>query len=144
MQTDAEETDAWWRAQDATRVPRNDLAQFACGQQLDITTVRLTLSESQLAAQRTIRGDVQRPDHCRASLVVHQVLVYYDAPVDDDDVCGQGGSDPSGFGLAVVYYQACIGISDRSRRLHELLHTLGAVPPRCAEPLPQRERRAHL
>jgi hypothetical protein len=129
MQTDAEETDAWWRAQDATRAPRNDLAQFACGQQLDITTVRLTLSASQLAplgGRFAAMFNALSTAGLRSSFTKY--IVYYDAPVDDDDVCGQGGSDPSGFGLAVVYYRSCIGISTAAVGAHELLHTLGAVP----------------
>ncbi len=55
-------------------------------------------------------------------------LVYYDGPVSDSNVCGQGGSDPSGFGLAVVYYQACTGVSTAAVAVHEVVHTLGAVP----------------
>jgi Divergent InlB B-repeat domain len=130
MQTDAEETDAWWRAQDATRAPRNDLVQFGCGQQLDITTVRLTLSASQLAplgGRFAAMFNALSTAGLRSSFTKY--IVYYDAPVDDDDVCGQGGSDPSGLGLAVVYYQSCIGISTAAVGAHELLHTLGAVPP---------------
>jgi hypothetical protein len=49
MQSDAEQIDAWWRGQDSARAPRNDLAGFPCGTQLDITTVRSTLPSSQLA-----------------------------------------------------------------------------------------------
>jgi hypothetical protein len=55
-------------------------------------------------------------------------LVYYDGPASDDNVCGQGGSDPSGFGFAVVYYQSCPGVSTAAVGAHEVLHTLGAVP----------------
>jgi hypothetical protein len=55
-------------------------------------------------------------------------LVYYDGPASDNNVCGQGGSDSSGFGLAVVYYQSCVGISTAAVGAHEVLHTLGAVP----------------
>jgi hypothetical protein len=129
MQTDAEETEAWWRAQDATRTPRNDLTQFACGQQLDITTVRLGQSASQLAP---ISGrfaavfDALSAAGLRSSFTKY--IVYYDGPVDDDDVCGQGGGDSSGFGLAVVYYRSCVGVSTAAVGTHELLHTLGAVP----------------
>ena len=129
MQTDAEETDAWWRAQDATRAPRNDLTQFACGQQLDITTVRLAESTSQLAplgGRFAALFNALSTAGLRSSFTKY--IVYYDAPVDDDDVCGQGGSDSSGFGLAVVYYQSCIGVSTAAVGAHEFLHTLGAVP----------------
>jgi hypothetical protein len=55
-------------------------------------------------------------------------LVYFDGPVSDDNVCGQGGTDRSGFGLAVVYYQACTGVSTAAVAVHEVVHTLGAVP----------------
>ncbi|MBM2824026.1 MAG: serine protease, subtilase family, partial [Thermoleophilia bacterium] len=55
-------------------------------------------------------------------------LVYYDGSVSDGNVCGQGGSDPSGFGLAVVYYQSCVGVSTAAVGAHEVLHALGAVP----------------
>ncbi len=129
MQTDAEETDAWWRGQDATRVPRNDLTQFACGQQLDITTVRLAQSASQLAplgGRFAAMFNAMSAAGLRSSFTKY--IVYYDAPVTDADICGQGGSDSSGFGLAVVYYQACAGVSTAAVGAHELLHTLGAVP----------------
>jgi Divergent InlB B-repeat domain len=129
MQTDAEETDAWWRAQDPTRAPRNDLSQFACGPQLDITTVRLTESTAQLAplgGRFAAMFNALGAAGLRSSFTKY--IVYYDAPVDDDDVCGQGGSDSSGFGLAVVYYQSCVGVSTAAVGAHELLHTLGAVP----------------
>jgi Divergent InlB B-repeat domain len=129
MQTDAEETDAWWRAQDTTRAPRNDLTQFTCGQQLDITTVRLGQPTSQLAplsGRFAAMFNALSTAGLRSSFTKY--VVYYDAPVDDDDVCGQGGSDSSGFGLAVVYYQSCPGVSTAAIGAHELLHTLGAVP----------------
>ena len=41
MQADAEQIDVWWRGQDPARTPRNDIASFSCGAQLDITTVRI-------------------------------------------------------------------------------------------------------
>ena len=49
MQSDAEQIDAWWRGQDSTRAPRNDVATFPCAAQLDITTVRSSRPGSQLA-----------------------------------------------------------------------------------------------
>lgn len=129
MQTDAEEIDAWWRGQDATRVPRNDLAPFPCGSQLDITTFRLPQSSSTLAPLsgrfaavfNTLTAAGFRSEFTK-------YLVYYDGPVSDGNVCGQGGSVPSGFGLAVVYYQSCVGVSTAAVGAHEVLHTLGAVP----------------
>ena len=44
MQADAEQIDAWWRTQDSARLLRNDLAQFPCGTQLDVTPLRLPQS----------------------------------------------------------------------------------------------------
>jgi hypothetical protein len=129
MQTDAEEIDTWWRAQDSTRVPRNDLTQFTCGQELDITTVRLPLSGSELAPLNlrfaAVFGALNAAD-LRSRFTKY--LVYYDGAVSDGDVCGQGGGDPSGFGFAVVYYRSCTGVSTAAVAVHELLHTFGAVP----------------
>jgi len=143
MQTDAEQIDVWWRGQDTTRAPRNDLTQFACGQQLDITTVRLALSASQLAplsGRFAAMFNALGAAGLRSSFTKY--LVYYDAPVDDDDICGQGGSDSSGFGLAVVYPQSCAGVSTADVGAHELLHTLGAVPPGAPNHCPD-ENDAH-
>jgi hypothetical protein len=129
MQTDAEQIDAWWRTQDSTRLPRNDVTQFPCGIQLDITTLRLPQAGSQLAPLESRFDavfDALSTAGLRSSFTKY--LVYYDGRVSDDNVCGQGGSDPSGFGLAVVYYQSCVGVSTAAVGAHEVLHTLGAVP----------------
>jgi hypothetical protein len=130
MQSDAEQVDAWWRGQDSTRAPRNDITTFSCGTQLDITTVRSTRSSAQLA-----------PLDSRFPLIFETLsqagytsqftkyLVYYDGPAEQDNVCGQGGSSTvNGFGLAVVYYRSCVGISTAAVAAHEFLHTIGAVP----------------
>ncbi len=129
MQTDAEAIDSWWRTQDMTRLPRNDLTQFPCGLQVDITTVRMSQSSAQLAPLEG-RFDAVFDAMNAASLNSRftKYLVYYDGSVLDDDVCGQGGSDLSGFGLAVLYYRACVGVSTAAVAAHEVLHTLGAVP----------------
>lgn len=129
MQTDAEAIDAWWRTQDMIRLPRNDLTQFSCGLQLDVTTVRLPQSSSVLAplnGRFAAVFDALNAADLRSQFTKY--LVYYDGPASDDNVCGQGGSDPSGFGFAVVYYQSCAGVSTAAVGAHEVLHTLGAVP----------------
>lgn len=131
MQTDAEEIDAWWRAQDPTRVLRNDLTTFACGQQLDITTVRLVQSATELSYLGGRFGAIfNAMDAAGLRSSFTKYVVYYDGPVDNDNdnVCGQGGGDSSGFGLAVVYFQSCSGVSTAAVGVHEVLHTLGAVP----------------
>ena len=131
MQTDAEEIDAWWRARDSTRVPRNDLTSFSCGSQLDITTVRSTLSGSQFAPLGGRFASIfQSLQQAGLTSSFTKYVVYYDGPADEDNVCGQGGSaDASGgMGLAVVFYRSCVGISTAAVAAHEFLHTTGAVP----------------
>lgn len=129
MQTDADAIDAWWRAQDPTRVPRDDLAQFSCGLQLDISSVRLQFSGAQLVATDETFGLIAD------SLISKgfesrftKLLVYYDGPVSRDDLCGQAASDRAGFGVAIVYVRACGGVATAIVAVHELVHTLGAVP----------------
>ena len=128
MQTDAEAIDAWWRREDPSRTPRNDLTPLPCGQQLDLTSLRMQLPSGALAGDGRFgaifnalaTGNFQSP--------FTKYVVYYDGPVAEGDICGQGGSDGSGFGLAVVYVQACPSVSTAAVAAHELLHTFGAVP----------------
>jgi Divergent InlB B-repeat domain len=127
MQTDAEAIDLWWRLQDPTRTPRNDLAPFPCGQQLDITTLRFQQSSSQLAAGGRFNLMANGLQAAGLGSAFTKQVVYYDGPVSDGDICGQGGSDRTGFGLAVVYLRACAGVSHAVVVAHELLHSLGAV-----------------
>jgi hypothetical protein len=128
MQTDAEAIDAWWRSNDSARVPRNDLARFACGVQIDLTTLRLQGSSAALATERVFRAVFDELSAAGLRSPFTKYLVYFDGPVANDRVCGQGGSDSTGFGLAVVYLRACSGVSTAAVAAHELLHTLGAVP----------------
>ena len=138
MQADAEAIDAWWRTSDPTRTLRNDLAQFSCGQQVDISMIRLSSSSSQLASVDT------RFDRIADALVALQFssnftkyVVYYDGPVEPE-ICGQGGSARAGLGFAVVYVRACAGVPPNTTVAHEVLHTIGAVAPgaphMCPEP----------
>jgi hypothetical protein len=130
MQSDAEQIDGWWRGQDSARAPRNDLATFPCGTQLDVTTVRSARSSAQLAPLDS-RFNLIFDTLQQAGLTSQftKYLVYYDGPADEDNVCGQGGSsNPNGFGLAVVYYRSCVGISTAAVAAHEFLHSTGAVP----------------
>lgn len=140
MQTDAEQIDSWWRTQDPTRAPRNDLTQFPCGLQLDITTVRLPQSGSQLSplsGRFAAVFNALGAAGLRSSFTKY--LVYYDGAVADDNVCGQGASDSSGFGLAIVYFQTCAGVSTAAVGAHELLHTLGAVPRGAPHECPEED-----
>lgn len=129
MQTDAEEVDAWWRREDPTRTPRNDVAQLPCGIQLDLSSVRMQISSGQgsdLDSAFPTIGNALRGVGFNSDFVKY--VVYYDGPVQDADVCGQGGGNAGGFGLAIVYVQACQGVATAAVAAHELLHTLDAVP----------------
>src|SRR5262249_54766586 len=139
MQSSAEEIDGWWRGQDPTRTPRNDLAGFPCGAQLDITTVRTSRSSAELAPlQIRFLALVDALRQAGLTSPATKYLVFYDGPSTDENVCGQGGGDTGGFGVAVVYYQSCGGVSPAVVAAHEFLHTLGAVatgaPHNCVGP----------
>ena len=56
MQTDAESIDSWWRSNDPARAPRNDVASFACGVQIDMSTLRLEGSSAALATSAVFRA----------------------------------------------------------------------------------------
>jgi Divergent InlB B-repeat domain len=129
MQSDAEQIDAWWRGQDSTRAPRNDIAPFSCGTQLDITSIRSTRSGAQLASiSSRFVGVIEALQSAGLTSSLTKYVVYYDGPVDDDNICGQGGSEGNGFGVAVVYLRTCAGVSTAGVAAHEFLHTIGAVP----------------
>jgi hypothetical protein len=138
MQTDAEAIDAWWRREDPTRTPRNDVAPLSCGLQLDLSVLRLGLSSTQLARADGRFGAVFSSLVDADFVSQHtKYIVYYDGLVADDRICGQGGSEGSGMGLAIVYLQACPGISTSAIVAHELLHTFGAVPEGAPHDCPQ-------
>ena len=129
MQSDAEQIDAWWRGQDSTRTPRNDVTTFSCGTQLDVTTVRSTSSGAELTpVSSRFAAIVDTLGRAGFTSPLTKYLVYYDGPIDDDNICGQGGSVGGGFGVAVVYYRSCAGVSTAAVAAHEFLHTIGAVP----------------
>jgi hypothetical protein len=138
MQTDAEAIDAWWRSQDAARTPRHDLASFSCGLQLDLTSLRLRQSGAQL--QSTGGRFAAIADGAVAAGLgspFSKLVVYYDGPVENGNLCGQGATDRSGFGVAVVYTRACTGVSTAAVAAHELLHALGAVPSGAPNDCPE-------
>ena len=138
MQSDAEQIDGWWRGQDPSRTPRNDTASFSCGAQLDITTVRVARTSAELSPlEGRFSTIVDALDEAGLSSPLTRYVVYFDGPSADANVCGQGGSDSSGFGAAVVYYRSCVGVSTAAVAAHEVLHTFGAVsrsaPNECTD-----------
>lgn len=127
MQADADSIDSWWRGQDPHRAPRNDLAQFACGTQLDISLIRLSRPGSQLESIESRFAHIADGlADLQFSSPLAKYLVYYDGPVEPE-ICGEGGNDATGLDMAVVYVQACPGVPRDTTAAHELLHTLGAV-----------------
>ena len=137
MQTDWETIDSWWRGQEPSRAPRADLAQFTCGLQLDLSSVRLQQSSAQVAARETPFEQVfDALDSRGLNSERTKYVVYYDGPVGDDNVCGVGGTLSGGFGVAVVSVRACAGAESAQIAAHELLHTMGAVPDRAPSNCP--------
>jgi hypothetical protein len=139
MQTDWEAIDSWWRGQDPTRMPRSDLASFACGNQLDLSLVRLPQSSSQLAAPESPFELVWEALDARGfRSPFTKYLVYYDGPVGNSKICGVGGTEPGGTGVAMLLVQSCAGIERNEVVAHELMHAMGAVPDgapnNCAPP----------
>jgi hypothetical protein len=63
-------------------------------------------------------------------------VVYYSGPSVQPDVCGVGGGDVDGPGLAVVIPTGCPTVPSDTILAHELLHALGAVPPGDPHPCP--------
>ncbi len=129
MQTDAETIDAWWRGQDPTRTPRFDTLGFGCGQQLDISLVKLTSTAAEL---QPIGGRFGRIlaglGAAGLSSPVTKYVVYYDGPGDGSNVCGEGAGSAEGEGVAIVFISACNGLPSSVVAAHELLHSLGALP----------------
>ena len=130
MQTDAEAIDAWWRREDAARTLRNDLTQLTCGAQLDLTSRRFQVPGSQFLGDFGFGQIFGQLEGDGFDSPFTKYVVYYDGPVpvSELDVCGRGGGDDGGIGLAVVYVRACTGVSAAAVVAHEILHTLGAVP----------------
>lgn len=131
--------DAWWQAQDPTRTPRFDFADFpGCDSRfgsLDITTLALrgaaaTYATSDETVARAVRTEIVRTVGARGAKAY---LVYLDAPVTEDDgsvVCGMTFAD-----VAFVFLQQPPGCSvggglgtgngwPARTAAHELVHLL--------------------
>ena len=128
ISADVDAITEWWRGQDYARVPRFDVAAFPCGRQADIVTTRVPRSREDL---RPTDGRFEKlvdvieglgPDSAES-----KYLVYYDGPVSDESLCGQGGGSGGGPGIAIVYLAACTVIPTQVIAAHELLHAFGAL-----------------
>jgi hypothetical protein len=123
--------DAWWQAQDPTRIPRFDLATFGAAACLDISFLRLPdTGASYSAAGAAGAFDRIISEIARTGHQFKDYLVYYDGPSVETDVCGTGGTRQfnSGLSFAVVWTQGCPGVPTATIAAHEILHALGAVP----------------
>ena len=128
MSADVDAIDDWWRGQDALREPRFDRFGFGCGLQADVLALRLSDSAATLTS-RVVRGEriVELVGAATGRSSYEKLLVYYDGPVDDSDLCGEGTGRPDGDGIAIVYLAACTDIPSADVAAHELLHAFGAL-----------------
>jgi len=149
---DIEAIDAWWRGQDPTRTLRFDLAAFpGCSGfgNLDLGVVKLQATSAQLSPYegrfRLMFGEIRSalPDLGAGK----KVVVYYDGPVDDPDVCGTGGGSPdTGLdSLAVIWIRSSCQDDPGQRQwvtAHEVVHELGA--PSGEQPHPYGDDKGHV
>jgi hypothetical protein len=129
ISADVDAIDDWWRTQDSAREPRFDRVAFACGLQADILSLRLSDAAATLQSS-SVRGDriETQARGATGESPYDKLLVYYDGPVDDADLCGEGGGTPDADGIAIVYLGACTDIQTAIIAAHELLHSFGALP----------------
>ena len=130
------------------RTPRFDLAEFpGCDglAALDIGVLRLSASAASVAPAadryRTITRDVPAPGEWK------KTVVYYDGPVDEPTLCGEGTGLPTSglLSVAVVYLRSTCTRSQALRAAvtaHELTHALGA--PSGRQPHPCGNDRGHV
>jgi hypothetical protein len=139
MQTDAETIDAWWRSQDPTRTPRFDTFAFPCGNQLDISDVKLPLTGADLTPSSGRYGKIVNAISSSGFNAPYEIyVVYYDGPDDASGICGEGGTrDPHlGQAYAVVFTGGCLPEPSAVTAAHEMTHALGAVSPPAPDECP--------
>ena len=81
-----------------------------------------TATRSSIRRRRSSRSRA-RPSPIELLGSQDDVVVYYDGPASNPNLCGLGGG-----GLAVVFLDSCPGIDTARVAAHELGHALGAVP----------------
>lgn len=128
ISADVEAVDTWWRQQDPLRQPRFDRAAFSCGLQADILALRLSDSTDALRSE-AVRGDriVAAAESASGDSPYEKLLVFYDGPVGNPDLCGEGEGRADGDGVAIVYLAACTDVPTSTTAAHELLHAFGAL-----------------
>lgn len=130
LQTDVDSVDTWWVGQDPTRRPRFDLATFGTTNCLDISFMRLRETSASFTSADAMFDTLGSEVMDDGFLSPYKKnLIYYAGPSVETDVCGVGGGDVDGFGVAIVIPAGCPGVPADTVLAHELLHALGAVPP---------------
>lgn len=128
---DVEAIEAWWQREDPGRAPRFDRYAAPCGPQLDVTAARLS-GDTRYFQRFVVDANLIETELADLGIGFDRrvMLVYWDGPAGDPEVCGEGGGDLGlTVGRSVVFMAACVD-RDRARIVaHELLHTLGALAP---------------
>jgi hypothetical protein len=128
LQTDVDSVSTWWVGQDATRRPRFDLAAFGAANCLDISFMRLRENAAEFTSANAMFDTLTSEVESTFPNAYKKSLLYYTGPSVEQDVCGVGGGDFDGPGLAIVFPAGCPGVPTDTVLAHELLHALGAVP----------------
>ena len=127
ISADVETITEWWRSQDYARVPRfTSPRSRVAGRRISCspacpsrpaTSARPTRGSRESWTLSTTSGRIPHTEY----------LVYYDGPVADSHLCGEGGGSAVGPGVAVVYLQpARESLLPSSRPT--LVHAFGALP----------------
>jgi hypothetical protein len=120
--------EGWWKTQDAERAPRFTRTLFPCEPQVDLRLLRLPHDGATLRPTDGRFAKVGADVFAAEASPVLTHLVFYDGPVDDTNLCGQGGGNGSSPGLAVVFLASCGDVPIEVIAAHELIHALGALP----------------
>jgi hypothetical protein len=129
LETDVDSVNAWWVGQDATRRPRFDVATFGTVNCLDISFMRLRENAAAFTNANAMFDTLTSEVDGTFPNAYKKDLLYYAGPPVEADVCGIGGGDFDGPGVAIVIPAGCPGVPTDTVLAHELLHALGAVPP---------------
>lgn len=152
--SDAEAIDAWWRGQDASRSWRFDLYAFpGCTTRfgaLDISVVRLPQASSFYGVDLGTRMQRLTTDMRNRFGPRMKMLVYYDGPVLEPNICGTAWSIPPdapnelfGFGYVWLRSQCPNDLGTGGfiavAAAHEMTHNFGpffnpGAPHECAPP----------
>ena len=150
LATDVAAIDAWWRREDPTHAPRFDLFEFpGCESRfgkLDLSFVRLpdvaSVYGPSIDRYQRISTQLSSSPYVFAASD-KKYLVFFDGAVANDKICGAGSGGretggPRSYGIVYLRSSCDLTIGDGGGvayvGAHELLHTLGALPPGAPHP----------